>query len=430
MKHFIFYLAVLILLASCTEQSRYKEKADIKYSHYNIELSIDPEGQFIKANGSIKYIIEKDSLDTLSFKLHKRMNISSFTINGEDAYILDTISKPVRWIPDAINIIHAPDPPFLKGEIINIDFSYMGNITEWSPWSANVIGPEWVEMGLYFPWYPSFEGLFTYNLVVDIDPDYNVFALGEAKELNNKKLFKNDSPVYDFIICASKDLRVREATLLNQSFQIANATLSESTVDTMQADIENFYLLYDHWFGEIPSNDMFLVISRREKGGGYARTGGLVLGGINDSVYFAERIVYERYLGHEIAHFWWHGAEGNWEDWLNESFAEYSAMMLIRELIGEGEFNARIKKKIETSSNTAPIWGLERNDPSAELVLYGKGVVLLNELEEKIGMQSFLELCQKRISKKINSTSSFLNLIHEQEGEATRDWFEQALKTR
>jgi len=421
---------IFVLIISCSGPDSSNGSANPKYSHYNIELSIDPEGQFIKANGNIKYLVEKDSLDSLSFNLHKRMNISLFTINGEDAYILDTISKPVRWIPEAIKIVCSPDHPLLKGEIINIEFSYEGSITEWSSWSANVIGPEWVEMGLYFPWYPSFEGLFTYNLAVDIDPDYNVFAVGKAKDLNNRKLFENDSPVYDFIICASKDLRIRETTLLNQSFQIANATLSESTIDTMQADIESFYQLYHQWFGEIPSNDMFLVVSKREKGGGYARTGGLVLGGINDSVYFAERIVYERYLGHEIAHFWWHGAKGNWEDWLNESFAEYSAMMLIRELIGEGEFNARIKKKIEASSNTAPIWGLERNDPSAELVLYGKGVVLLNELEEKIGMQSFLELCQKRISEKINSTSSFLYLIHEQEGEETRDWFEQALKTR
>jgi len=38
---------------------------------------------------------------------------------------------------------------------------------------------------------------------------------------------------------------------------------------------------------------------------------------------------------------WWANAPVNsWEDWLNESFAEYSALMAVRELFGAERFEA------------------------------------------------------------------------------------------
>jgi aminopeptidase N len=175
---------------------------------------------------------------------------------------------------------------------------------------------------------------------------------------------------------------------------------------------------------------MCLVVSKRDKGGGYSRKGGLFLGGINDSNYLSERTDYVQYLGHEIAHFWWQGATGNWEDWLNESFAEYSALNLIKELSSKEEFNTKLNIKRSESSNTPPIWGISRSDPSAEQVLYSKGVVLLNELEEKIGKNKFLELYRARIDKKINNTLDFLNLIKDTGGKETADWFVQSLKNR
>jgi hypothetical protein len=63
-------------------------------------------------------------------------------------------------------------------------------------------------------------------------------------------------------------------------------------------------------------------------------------------------------------------------------------------------------------------------------VLYSKGVVLLSELEEKIGNNKFLELCKARIDKKVNNTLDFLDLINDIAGKEIADWFEQSLKTR
>ena len=430
MKKYLLFLSAALLFNACSEYNTRTGSDNSEYSHYDIQLKIIPEEQFIKVTGTLQFLVMQDSLDELSFNLHKSLKIADFSINGDNSYQLDTSETNVRWIPDAKKIIYPTNKRFHKGDILDIEFSYQGNITQWPEWSANVISADWIEIGLYFPWYPSFYGPFTYKVSVDIDPEFNVFAIGKSTKMGNKKIFETEFPVDDFIICASKDLTIRETKLLDQSFQIVNTILSDVTVDSIQADIENIYQSYSNWFGKIHVQNMCLVVSKRDKGGGYSRKGGLFLGGLSDSNYLSRRIDYIRYVGHEIAHFWWHGAASNWEDWLNESFAEYSALLLIRELHGEEKFNSKLNIKRNESKNTPPIWEISRSDPLAQPVLYSKGVVLLSELEEKIGNNRFLELCKARIDKKVNNTSDFLNLINDIGGNEIADWFEQSLKTR
>jgi hypothetical protein len=74
-------------------------------------------------------------------------------------------------------------------------------------------------------------------------------------------------------------------------------------------DASSILACYDRWFlGKVPK-DISIIQSPREKGGGYARRGLIVLGGLNDRQYVDLREAYGRYLGHEIAHLWWWKAE-------------------------------------------------------------------------------------------------------------------------
>jgi aminopeptidase N len=430
MKKLTFYLAVIALFYACNKDKSKNSTTNLQFSHYDIQLKIDPASQFISVNGNLKLLIEKDSLDTIQFKLNKQFKISSFSVNGDTSYLLDSTTILERWLPNALRILYKGSKTFHNGDIIDVQFSYEGRITNWSPWSGNVIGTEWVEIGLYFPWYPSINNPFTYRVTIDIPPAYNVFSMGKYTEMDNKKIFENNYPVEDFIICASKDLTITESTLLNHSFRIVNSTLADTTIDSIQQDITHYYQLYNKWFGEPEVQDICLVISKREGGGGYARKGALFLGGINDTVYFNNKDAYNRYFGHEIAHFWWHGSEGDWEDWLSESFAEYSAMMLIRELIDEKEFDSSLSKKISKIINTPPVWGLDKSSPDLQVILYSKGVILLSELEEKIGYERFLKLCRARLNGNIKNSQEFLNLLEEREGIEIKEWFEQSLKTK
>jgi aminopeptidase N len=145
-----------------------------------------------------------------------------------------------------------------------------------------------------------------------------------------------------------------------------------------------------------------------------------------------------RYLAHEAAHMWWRRAPATtWEDWLNESFAEYSALLTIRDVVGEDEFQARIALKREQSEGTHPIWGLDRNDHSSDersreirRTLYNKGPTLLDELAERVGRERFLTWCRELVRRDVDSTVELLDGLAEQEGEATSLWFRELLTSR
>jgi aminopeptidase N len=146
---------------------------------------------------------------------------------------------------------------------------------------------------------------------------------------------------------------------------------------------------------------------------------------------------YVRYLGHEAAHLWWWGAETtSWEDWLNESFAEYSALLAVRERFGPAAFEERLAVKREASQDSAPIWGLERSDISTadqrqmiETVLYAKGPIVLHELATKIGQPRFLVMCQHLVAQEANSTAALLALLGKLEGPEIKQWLVGRLKT-
>lgn len=428
MKKGVWILAILLFglaFVCCKAQN----ENQLTHSFYNIHLNILPEQQFLQVEGNLQYLIHDDGLHQLAFKLHKNMVIDHFSVNGDTVFHIDT-SKKVKWVPDAVKIVFALSEKTKKGDVLEVAYSYHGKIDHWSPWSANVLCADWVEMGLYFPWYPSIEGEFNYRLVVDIPADYAVFARGRYAESGQRKIFETEQAVRDLIICAAKDLTVRREQFLNQRFQLVNCTLSDAVVDSIRRDIANFYHYYSTLFGQVGIQEMCLVISKREKGGGYSRKGGLFLGGMSDSAYLNKRLDYIRYLAHEISHFWWHGAPGTWEDWLNESFAEYSALLLIRDVYSEDEYTQRLKRKQKDCMHTPSIWGMARDDKQASKVLYGKGVVLLSELEQALGRKKFSELCKIRIAKKVNTTAAFLPLLAEIGGENMANWFEQALRSR
>lgn len=344
MKNNIFILFTIGLISLNIWFCKIKKIDKLEYSYYDIQLKLIPEKQFIGVDGSLKYLVNEDSLQKLTFNLHKNFEINLFSINGDISYYVDTI-KTLRWLPDANKIIYKTDSKFNKGDVLNVEFSYQGKIDQWPSWSGNVISADWVEMGMYFPWYPSTHGKFNYKVSIDIDPEYNVFAEGRYSEKNKKKIFETNNPVNDFIICAAKDLTIRETVLFNKSIQIVNCTMSDSVVDSIQMDIENIYNYFSSSFGNIDVPSLSIVLSKREKGGGYSRKGGLYLGGISDSSYLKMRIDYIQYISHEISHFWWNEALNDWEDWLNESFAEYSSLSLIKELYSKDAFDAMIEKK-------------------------------------------------------------------------------------
>jgi len=133
-------------------------------------------------------------------------------------------------------------------------------------------------------------------------------------------------------------------------------------------------------------------------------------------------------FAHEIAHQWWgnavrpHDAD---ETWLSESFAEYSAGLMVKKAQGKGAFDdmkASWKFRSKESTKVAPIaltYRISRRDHATVFdhrmgLWYSKGPWLLSRLHDEIGDEKFLTFLksyQKSLRGKAGSTKLVAELL-------------------
>jgi len=438
-----FLLLILVtcnmILLSCGKQQE-EEGSTVGTSTYKIDLKLDPAEQFLDVQCSLMMISPADSLMSLEFCLHRQFNVHDVTGNNLSSYVFDTSEVyPLPYVPEGRVLTLNLSEPLYKGQQTAFEFRYSGYITAWPQWLANVVTEDWVELGLYLPWFPYNHeyGDFTFAVEVDCDTAYRIRSFGSPVRSGNKRGFQWPYPVNDIVLVASRDLKTESIQQEGRVVKVHYVTVGDSTAHRLANDLSRILNTYESWFGSSQLPEVTLIQSAREKGGGYARPGLIVLGGLEDQAYADKHEGWFRYISHEAGHLWWHGAPvDNWEDWLNESFAEYSALLAVREVFGEQSFQRRLDTMRKKISGTRPIWGINREGSSVdesreiEIALYSKGPVLLNELSEKIGNTHFLALCREMVCRDVASTRQMLALLEEHEGKEISVWFEEMLKTR
>ncbi len=421
MKNLLLIILITIALTSY-------DKADtIDFAHYNIKLTIDPEKQFIDVDCSLD--IPHDAKgNTICFYLHKQLQIEELSLNNNEPVKINLDTCDISYMPCATRyslITHG-----LKNKKVSLHLKYSGRITEWPELSANVISKEWTEMGLYFPWYPynTQYGLFTYEVEVFTSDGYHTFMIGSEAIDDNWAFYRSENPTNDIVLCASKNLRTEKREIYQYSINLAHSTFPDSLINELTSDIRQILILYNRWFPP-GCNTLSLVESMREKGGRYARLGGIFLPGFAGANYYESRTTYTRYLAHEISRLWWYRANPNtWENWLNEGFAEYTALMVLRELHGRAYFESWIERKREQSEETDPVWQYNCNSEQAHNILYDKTPLVLYELEQRIGTGHFKQLMWDLLINRVSTTYEFLNVLEELEGKDTTEWFIKMLK--
>jgi hypothetical protein len=416
-KRFVF--SVLIFISATVLTSRpIIAKADSCF--YKINLLLVPEKQLLEASIDLTYYVDKERIDSLTFLLHRDLSIKTLTCANLAKYAFDTeSSSPFPFSPKAGVLTIYLNKPIYKGETLQINFQYAGEIKR-GIFEAliglninNRITEDWIEIGLYSPWFPfqPENRNLTYQVTVKIGPEYRVIGMGKTQKMDDYWEISEEDPTNDIVIMAAKDMKksIQENSL---SLDVNYYTLSDSTADDMMRNSSYILEKYFEWFGDIKASQVSIVVTPRSKGASYARRGFVVLTSFEDEKYYQNRIGYFQYIGHEFAHFWWTGAPtASWEDWLNESFAEYSSLMAVREKFGEESFVNRINEKQKRSKGLPAIKGIDRTSSEAHAVLYDKGCILLYALESQIGKESFLRLLKQTKINKVNSTEQFLKVL-------------------
>jgi hypothetical protein len=411
--------------------------------HYDLHLEIDPKTGFAAISGSLAYHSPQPLLERARFYLHKQFNIQSIEGKRVLGYQFEIGGEPQNLhLPQAGTLDIYFDPPLGNGDTALIQFEYNGFITLWPPESANIITPEWAELGMYLPWFPlQYNGgspsELTFTLKVSCPPEYHVSSLGRCSTEDGVCFFNWPHPTTDIVVTAGKESETRMFESETSRVHMSASTFGEQAAANLGDDLLWTLERYSGWFGPIRPAEFTLIESPRQSGGGYARRGIVVLAGLNERDYLDQREAYLRYLAHEAAHaWWWQAPSDTWEDWLNESFAEYSALLAVRERYGSEIFERFLDRKRERVSYNKALWGFDRSDHSTpekqttiERMLYDKGPLLLHDLAEKIGSQRFLELCRGMLWSGVTHTAHLLDLLEELEEGQVRQWMENELKT-
>jgi hypothetical protein len=410
--------------------------------HYDLRLDLDPRTHFVSVSGSIAYHSPQHRLERARFYLHRQFNVQRIEGRRVLGYQFETTAEPSHpFLSQAAVLDVYFSPPLRKDETALISFEYQGTLTEWPAESANIISVDWVELGMYLPWFPlQYNGRptdLTFTLKAFCPSEYQVSSYGRGEMLDGAWYFEWPHPTSDIVFAAGRSLQNFSFESDSNRVTLSAATLPPAAATKLGEDLLWALERFSGWFGRTRPNELTVIESPRKLGGGYARRGIIVLGGLSEGDYADQNAAYLRHLSHEAAHTWWWDApSATWEDWLNESFAEYSALLVLRERFGAEVFEKFLMRKRERAAGIQPLWGFERGDISTpekqilvERLLYDKGPLRLHDLAQRIGSQRFLELCRARIWAGVTTTAHLLDLLEELEDADTRGWFEAELKT-
>jgi hypothetical protein len=348
------------------------------------------------------------------------------------------------------------DPPLAANAAAMIQFAFEGRLA--------LPSRDWVELNLPLAWYPvaalngasafSPEGEgpirldgsgsaaadLTFTLQVSCPAGYAPGSLGAVSQHDDTWHFDWPHPTNDIVVVVGRHMRSRSYESESNRVQLHSVSLGDEAAGLLGEDLLWALERFSGWFGPVRPAEFTVIQSPRARGQGYARRGLVVLADLSEQDYLDQREEYLRCMAHEAAHTWWWAApSASWEDWLNESFAEYSALMVIRERYGLDIFNQRLEQKraqVHQRAASLPLWGFDRTDTTTaeklalvEAQLYHKGPLLLHDLAERIGRRRFIDLCRAMQWSEVRSTAHFLDLLEEVEDSAIRGWLEDTLKT-
>ncbi|UCC71570.1 MAG: hypothetical protein JSV86_14430 [Gemmatimonadota bacterium] len=411
-------LAVRVL-AACLVQS-----AGPGHHHYEIQLELSPARRYLEAEVVFDFRAAPAG-DSLVFYLHRQLALDSVWADGLRGFVVRRAQRVPPYMPYAQLLMLRFDEPPSDAETTRIAFRYSGRLTRHGN-PANALSEDWVELNLYSPFFPYNidYGPFTYTLNVSLDEPYSVVGMGRTTGNGTSWTIEQDAPAIDIILTASKDYSLLQRSHDGLSVTIGFTSPARRVAEEIVEDGLWLLATYAEWLGDVGQQHASVVVSPRDVGGGYARKGFIVLAAVDEQVYSQNQERYFKHMAHEFAHIWWSRAPvDSWEDWLNESFAEYSALMAVREVYGPAAFDGILEEKWAVAFDMPPLVEVERNSEGAYAVLYNKGPILLNELEMRLGGDRFRTLLREAVARDVSSTDRFLELLGLLEGEAIRSEF-------
>jgi hypothetical protein len=400
----IMKLQLFLLILICSVHINAQE-----IERYDGKLIMSKDKRSYHVNMEVHFI-ELQETDTVKLFIHQSANIENITSDGEEIDYKITpeqligedklLNIPTRNMADQIiELAYAISLDSIK----NPDFKYR---------------PEWNELNIYTAWFPFNVdyGLFNYKLAVQT----NAVVVSSTQLVNGS--IENHKPTFDIPLVISDS--IESTTAGDGAIRLFHYEIEDSILAGITRKSQDYYDSYTKQFGESESTNLSIAINNFNRNIAYARPQFISMSLNNDFTKSNQKT-----LAHEIAHLWWNKADlGTWEDWLNEAFAEYSALITVRNDHGLEAFESRIAGLEKRVQDLPAIMHIDKKDPASNTVLTYKGAYFLNKLENRLGEKEFVNLLKLTHRAKIKDTEGFLKLLQKRFGKDHEEWFAALLE--
>ena len=414
--------------------------------HYTIELDLDVEdGSILAATTTIDAIATQD-LSTFNFDF-RGPEIDAITIDG----------VPADWTRDRGELTVTPTRPISAGDPFRAEVRYHGtpDIDEddrfergwWTTERSVFTVGEPAGSDVWYPVNGHPRDKATYTLVITVPEPYEVVANGRRDSVARASgtadnpstttfTWENREPTASYLVmfhAADLDVTFDEGPggiTLIEAFPPDLSDQERILFERVPEMLEVFTEL----FGPYPFASLGNTVFADSPLNAALETQGMI--GYDSSA------VNERTIAHEIAHQWFGDSvsPARWQDiWLNEGFARYAEILWADAAHGPRAAEAALQRQIAgfaTVSRTEDGRGVLIGDPGPDHLFtevpYAGGAVLLHELRERLGDETFFQLLQEwaaRYRYSTATTDDFIALAEELSGEDLDAFFTDWLYT-
>jgi hypothetical protein len=427
----IIVVLAIFFLASCEENSNAQGKSPITL--YNMSVRIDPSMNLIEGWTEIQN--PGDSC----FLIAKGLKIKNIIAGGKNIRFQQTQSQATGNSSEVTIPGGSPD---------KIVFEYSGRILPDSfPQvisSVNMNKPGLVELSDYIDWYPRSKhySQFTFKISMDIPSSYITVVNGnlssqEVKQNRSLEKWESSGPVNRIELFAAPGIKKTRAEKNGLQVEVYYSKLPVSYVDSMKTALLKSMELLTKMYGSEGSSKLVRLIYSPRSAGGYARA---------PLIFVSENYALEqrshkygmardfRLNTHEIAHYWSRANTNSPDDWINEGLAEFSALWVSREIIGDDFYTILFNEYIDIINNTpaeSSILETTSQSSNREVNRYYRPTILLDDLRKKYGdekMKQFISSLYSHFKQSGSATTNvFLEEIESNYGREVKDSFSKAL---
>ena len=418
MRHFVTscLLAVSLALPAAPASDRLE-----------LRVKLDPAAQKLEVEGSVAASLPQPDTREFTWLLNGKFEVTE--LKSPQVASWSFTREPGAPEAGALKVLLRR--PLGPADRLKFRIRYRGTLALGLEHAPAILSRTWTELGRSLPWFPlrPDNAPFSFRLEVQCRPEFALASYGPFLDTGGRRTLAWDQPVTDLVLVAAPRDRMRTLNLTPRVRLVSTGLGQQETTQLAQA-MTRLMATLQRRLGPRDSASMTLIQALRPEDDLRARPGLVILGGLDYARVRDGLDEILRLLAVETAHAWWCSAPvDSWEDWLNESFSEYTALLAVREVLGEPAYQRAFELKRRACAGLPPLWEFDRHGPEARPIMENKGVVLLAELEGFLGRDPFEKLCRDLATRNVGQTAQFLDLLEARAGKSVREAFQRRMMT-